>query len=146
MTALKQKSKKLVRYLDQEKSLYERYARRNGLTGKSLQLLLWIYYNPQGVTQRFLGDKTLSTKQVVNATIKTWLNQGYLLLKENPCDKRQKMVQLTESGRAYASALLDPLEILEISALESLDTAERDQLLDLFSRYTSALQKEMEKI
>ncbi|MCK1258553.1 MarR family transcriptional regulator [Streptococcus uberis] len=46
------------------------------MQGRSLQLLLWIYYNQKGVSQSYLVEKTLLSKQVVNATIQVWQKKG----------------------------------------------------------------------
>ena len=58
---------------DQQVCLFECYARRVGLQGKSLVILLWLYHSPNGCSQGYLAEKTQSTKQVVHATIKSWL-------------------------------------------------------------------------
>ncbi|MCK1190665.1 MarR family transcriptional regulator [Streptococcus uberis] len=98
MESVKIESKKIVRILDQQKSIYENYAKENGLQGRSLQLLLWIYYNQKGVSQSYLVEKTLLSKQVVNATIQVWQKKDYIELVSTENDKRQKLVKLTEKG------------------------------------------------
>lgn len=39
-------AQRFVRIVDAQSSLYEAYARRHGLQGKSLSILLWLYYSP----------------------------------------------------------------------------------------------------
>lgn len=139
MTELRQRSKNLARIFDQQVGLYEGYARRQSLNGKSLSILMFIYYMSRGVTQNWIGRKTYSSKQVVNATIKKFLDKGYVFFEENPADKRHKEVKLTEAGRVYASRILDPLEEAEKTALSQFSLDEQEQLLDLFGRYGQAL-------
>lgn len=146
MEAVKIESKKIVRILDQQKSIYENYAKENGLQGRSLQLLLWIYYNQKGVSQSYLVEKTLLSKQVVNATIQVWQKKGYIELVSTENDKRQKLVKLTEKGNQISKKILDPLETVEVRALSTLSNEERQLFQTLFSKYTQALKKEMEAL
>lgn len=139
MTEMRQRSKDLARIFDQQVGLYEGYARRQSLNGKCLSILMWLYYNPGGLTQNLVSKKTYSSKQVVNATIKKFLDKGYVFFEENPADKRHKKVKLTEEGRVYASRILDPLEEAEKTALSQFSLEEQEQLLDLFGRYGQAL-------
>ncbi|AUC24925.1 MarR family winged helix-turn-helix transcriptional regulator [Streptococcus uberis] len=146
METVKIESKKIVRILDQQKSIYENYAKENGLQGRSLQLLLWIYYNQKGVSQSYLVEKTLLSKQVVNATIQVWQKKGYIELVSTENDKRQKLVKLTEKGNQISKKILDPLETVEVRALSTLSNEERQLFQTLFSKYTQALKKEMEAL
>lgn len=146
METVKIESKKIVRILDQQKSIYENYAKENGLQGRSLQLLLWIYYNQKGVSQSYLVEKTLLSKQVVNATIQVWQKKGYIELVSTENDKRQKLVKLTEKGNQISKKILDPLETVEFRALSTLSNEERQLFQTLFSKYTQALKKEMEAL
>ncbi|GAB6699325.1 MarR family transcriptional regulator [Streptococcus uberis] len=146
METVKIESKKIVRILDQQKSIYENYAKENGLQGRSLQLLLWIYYNQKGVSQSYLVEKTLLSKQVVNATIQVWQRKGYIELVSTENDKRQKLVKLTEKGNQISKKILDPLETVEVRALSTLSNEERQLFQTLFSKYTQALKKEMEAL
>ncbi|MGR4071710.1 MarR family winged helix-turn-helix transcriptional regulator [Streptococcus parasuis] len=141
MTELRQRSKNLARIFDQQVGLYEGYARRQGLNGKCLSILMWIYYNPGGVTQNWVSKKTYSSKQVVNATIKKFIENGYVYLEENPADKRHKKVKLTEAGKQFASQILDPLEEAEKTALSQLSLEDQERLLVLTERYSQALTK-----
>lgn len=52
MTKSQKQTKQYLRIFDQQMSLYEHYARKNSLQSKSLFILLWLYYNPQGITQK----------------------------------------------------------------------------------------------
>lgn len=139
MTELRQRSKILARIFYNQDGLYEDYARRQGLNGKSLSILMFIYYMSRGVTQNWISKKTYSSKQVVNATIKKFLDKGYIFFEENPADKRHKKVKLTEAGCVYAGQVLDPLEEAEKTALSQFSLEEQEQLLDLFGRYGQAL-------
>lgn len=134
------------RSFDQLMSTNESYARKNGLNGKSLLLLLWLYRIPSGLTQRFLADRTQSTKQVVHAVVKKWLERGYVSFLENPDDKRHKLVCLTDQGRSYASTVIEPLDAAESRAMASLTPDQQEILASLTAKYSQALYDELEKL
>ncbi|WP_105144462.1 MarR family winged helix-turn-helix transcriptional regulator [Streptococcus suis] len=139
MTELQKRSKAYARIFDQQVVLYEGYARRHGLNGKCLSILMWFYYNPGGVTQNWVSKKTYSSKQVVNATIKKFQEKGLVFLEENSADKRHKKVKLTEAGKQFASQILDPLEEAEKTALSQLSLEDQERLLELTERYSQGL-------
>lgn len=85
-----------ARLRDHQFSLYEDYARKRGLQGKSLLILLWIYRHPKGISQQTIIRHTYSTKQVVNAVIKNFSKKGYIKSAVHPKDRRKKLIMLTE--------------------------------------------------
>lgn len=125
-------------------SAQESYARQQGMNGKKFQLLLWLYRSPKGIFQQTLAEKTFSTKQVVNAAIKKWKDQGYVEFQADKNDKRAKKVLLTKAGRSYAASIIDTLDQAEESAFGSLNAAEQEQLGVLVTKYAQALITELE--
>ena len=143
-------TKSYIRAFDDLMSTYDYYARQNGLQSKSLQMLLWLYHYPKrnekNITQQFLVRKTQSSKQVVNATIKSWSKKGFLELIENPDDKRHKFIRLTPLGQSYAQKVILPLEQMEKASFQILSNEEQNLLNKLTRKYTAALKQEMEKV
>lgn len=143
-------TKSYIRAFDDLMSTYDYYARQNGLQSKSLQMLLWLYHYPKrnekNITQQFLVRKTQSSKQVVNATIKSWGKKGFLELIENPDDKRHKFIRLTPLGQSYAQKVILPLEQMEKASFQILSNEEQNLLNKLTRKYTAALKQEMEKV
>ncbi|MFU2206871.1 MarR family winged helix-turn-helix transcriptional regulator [Streptococcus pluranimalium] len=143
-------TKSYIRAFDDLMSTYDYYARQNGLQSKSLQMLLWLYHYPkrneQNITQQFLVRNTQSSKQVVNATIKSWGKKGFLELIENPDDKRHKFIRLTPLGQSYAQKVILPLEQMEKASFQILSNEEQALLNKLTRKYTAALKQEMEKV
>ena len=92
-----------ARLRDHQFSLYEDYARKRYLQGKSLLTLLWIYRHPKGISQQTITRHTYSTKQVVNAVIKNFSKKGYIKSTVHPKDRRKKLIMLTEKGRHFPS-------------------------------------------
>lgn len=128
-----------ARLRDEQFSLFENYARQNGLTSKSLFVLMWIYYNPEGLTQETIAKRTYSTKQVVRAIIKNLLEEGYVRLEPSIEDRRKKLVHFTDSGLAYARPILDPLESYEFQAMAMLTEEQQCQLIELTQLFSQNL-------
>lgn len=146
MTDILPATKEYSRIRDNQMSIFENYARKNGMQSKALTILMWIYYNPNGITQQRITRKTYSTKQVVNATIKNFKDKGYIFFEENPEDKRTKVIQLTEDGRTYAASILDALEAAENAAMKELTAEEQDVLLRAGEKFTTALARNIDEL
>lgn len=125
-------------------SLYENYSRVHGLLGKGFTILMAIYNSERGITQRDICNCTFSTKQVVNAAIKNWLDEGYVYLTVKEDDRRTKAVMMTEKGREYASKILDPLAEAEVIAMKTLKSHEQKQLIELYTKYNCKLRELLE--
>lgn len=82
MTDTFKNSKLFAMRRDEQLAMYEYYARANGLQGKAMLILMWIYYNPEGITQTVICKKTYSTKQVVSAAIKSFIKKGYIFFED----------------------------------------------------------------
>ncbi|MBS6256251.1 MarR family winged helix-turn-helix transcriptional regulator [Megasphaera massiliensis] len=139
MNDIYKQTKDYSRIRDNLLSIFENYARKRGLQSKSMLILMWIYYHPEGIPQHEIAQKTYSTKQVVNATIKSFKEKGYLRFEENSRDKRMKLITLTEEGRTYAASVLDLLEEAEMLAMSELTPDERDFLLRISRKFNDAL-------
>ncbi|MGT2833132.1 MarR family winged helix-turn-helix transcriptional regulator [Streptococcus halotolerans] len=139
-----------IRSMDEQFSLYEWFARQYGLQRKSMQILFWIKRYPEMtgdyITQKMLAQKTYSSKQVVNAAIKSWRQKGYLQLLENPRDKRHKFIRLTTEGQSWAEEIYQKISFMENRAAAELSKDEQDLLNKLTIKYNAALKQEMEKM
>ena len=127
-------------------SLYEYYARKNGLQGKSLLILSCLYYTKNEITQNTICEKTYSTKQVVNAAIKTFKNKGYIYFEEKEKDRREKIVKLTEEGYLYASKILDTLEKAVIKVIGELSSEQQKLFIEYYTIFNDNMKTNIEKL
>lgn len=146
MNSLLENSNLFSRKKDENNSLYEYYARKNGLQGKSLLILTCLYYTKNGITQNTICEKTYSTKQVVSAAIKTFKKKGYIYFEEKEKDRREKIVKLTEEGYLYASKILDPLEKSEINAIGKLSSEQQKVFIEYYTIFNDNMKKNIEKL
>ena len=146
MNSLLKNSSMFSRKKYENNSLYEYYARKNGLQGKSLLILTCLYYTKNGITQNIICEKTYSTKQVVSAAIKTFKKKGYIYFEEQEKDRREKIVKLTKEGYFYASKILDPLEEAEIKAIAKLSSEQQKLFIEYYTMFNDNMKKNIEKL
>lgn len=146
MTSTLENTKLFARKRDENFCLYEYYARANGLQSKAMLILMWIYYNPNGITQNTICKKTYSTKQVVSATIKTFIQKGYVFFEKDPNDKRIKKIYLTPEGYIFSSSLLDSLEMAEVEAMNLLTFEQQNQFIEWLSIFNKHFKQNIENL
>ena len=146
MNSLLKNSSMFSRKKYENNSLYEYYARKNGLQGKSLLILSCLYYIKNGITQNTICEKTYSTKQVVSAAIKTFKNKGYIYFEEKEKDRREKIVKLTEEGYLYASKIIDPLEKAVIKVIGELSSEQQKLFIEYYTIFNDNMKKSIEKL
>ena len=146
MNSILKNSSMFSRKKDENNSLYEYYARKNGLQGKSLLILSCLYYTRDGITQNIICEKTYSTKQVVSAAIKTFKKKGYIYFEEKEKDRREKIVKLTKEGYLYASKILDPLREAEEKAIGRLSSEQQKLFIEYYTIFNDNMKKNIEKL
>ena len=146
MNSLLKNASMFSRKKDENNSLYENYARKNGLQGKSLLILSCLYYTKNGITQNTICEKNYSTKQVVSAAIKTFKNKRYIYFEEKEKDRREKIVKLTKEGYLYASKILDPLRKAEEKVLGKLSSEQQKLFIEYYTIFNDNMKLNIEKL
>lgn len=124
----------VARFTEKWQSLervYDEYAKSKGLTYMSLTVLEIIYDNSDRCTQKLICERSMYTKQSVNAIVKVFWEQGYIELKEERDDRRNKRILFTEKGRAYADEIIGKFEAVENEAMEHLSESQWKLLLEM---------------
>lgn len=129
------------KFRDEQFALYDEYAKSNGLLMKTFLVLNVLFYAKDGMTQKDICDRTFQSKQIVSSIVKNLFGDGYVTLIENEDDRRNKTVNLTESGRAYAGKLVRHITRAEDTAMSLFTPEEQEQLIALSRRFTENLTK-----
>lgn len=129
------------KFRDEQFALYDEYAKRHGMLMKTLLVLNVLFYAEEGITQTEICRRTLQSKQTVNVIIKNLLSDSYVTVMETPENRRNKMVQMTESGRAYCEKIVRHITWAEVTAMSMLTAEEQKQLIDLSRIFTKNLAK-----
>lgn len=122
------------------------YAKSVDLTYMSLTVLEILYAAPQGCTQKRICALSHYTKQSVNMMIKSFLEEGYVELKELPDDRRNKGVRLSPKGLSYAGPIIEALWKAEEKALEKFTAEQREHLLHSMSQYEQSFRENIEQL
>lgn len=127
------------KFRDEQFALYDEYAKRNGMMMKTLLVVNVLFYSKDGMTQKEICQRTLQSKQTVNLIIKNLLADNYVTVTEMPKNKRNKIVQMTDAGRAYCEKVVRRITWAEDMAMSMFTPEEQKQLIDLYRTFTKNL-------
>lgn len=116
MEPLWQQARRLNLIITGIDELYYAYARRSGLPDNTL-CLLYALDDGQPHWQKQICQEWGMPRTTLNSTIKVCQAAGYLTLEAMPGHRRERLICLTESGRAYARQMLAPLYEAEEQAM-----------------------------
>lgn len=133
------------RFRDEQFALYDEYAKRHGMLMKTLLVVNVLFYDSVyakgGMTQTEICQRTFQSKQTVNLIIKNLLANGHVTVTEMPKNKRNKIVQMTEAGRACYEKAVRHITWAEDTAMSMFTPEEQAQLIDLSRTFTQNLTK-----
>ena len=124
---------------DEQFALYDEYAKRHGMMMKTLLVVNVLFYAKEGMTQTEICRRTFQSKQTVNLIIKNLLADSYVTVTEVPENKRNKLVRMTEAGRAYCEKVVRHITWAEDTAMSMFTPEEQKQLIDLSRTFTKNL-------
>lgn len=124
---------------------YEVWATKHKLTLYELLMFYEIFQNEnREITQKELSMKLGAPKTSVNSLIKKQLQAGYIEMRINPQNKREKIISLTESGEHFAKSLVQPLFQYEEEAMEMLDDRDVEIVIATQNKFADILLSKME--
>lgn len=127
------------RFRDEQYALYDEYAKSRGIRMKTFLVLNALFYAQNGLTQKEICCRTFQSKQTVSLIVKKLQEDGHAALEENPADRRNRIVRLTEAGRAFAEGPVRHITNAEDTAMSMLTPEEQTQLVELSRRFTQNL-------
>lgn len=129
------------KFRDEQFALYDEYAKRHGMLMKTMLVVNVLFYAKSGMTQTDICGRTFQSKQTVNLIIKNLLAENYITVTEVPGNKRNKIVLMTEAGRAYCEKVVRHITWAEDTAMSMFTAEEQKQLIDLSRTFTKNLTK-----
>ena len=127
------------KFRDEQFALYDEYAKRNGMMMKTLLVVNVLFYAKDGMIQKEICQRTFQSKQTVNLIIKNLLAGHYVTVTEVPENKRNKIVRMTDAGRAYCEKVVRHITWAEDTAMSMFTPEEQKQLIDLSRTFTKNL-------
>lgn len=129
------------KFRDEQLALYDEYAKRHGMLMKTLLVVNVLFYARDGMTQTEICRRTFQSKQTVNLIIKNLLSDRYVTVAEAPGNKRNKIVRMTEAGKAYCEKVVRHITWAEDTAMSMFSAEEQKQLIDLSRTFTKNLKE-----
>lgn len=127
------------KFRDEQFALYDEYAKRHGMSMKTLLVLNSLFYAKDGMTQTEVCQRTFQSKQTVNLIVKNLLAETYVTVTEMPENKRNKIVRMTEAGRAYCEQVVRHITWAEDTAMSLFSPEEQKNLIELSRTFTKNL-------
>lgn len=134
------------RLRDRQHAVYSSCAKRHDLTANELFVLDILWFAPEGCTQTEICERLSSNKQTIAAIITRFRKKGYLTLEEADEERRSKRIRLTDSGKAYAGAVIPPSAEAENLAMAELGLENLIELVDLTTRLTENMERHFSSI
>lgn len=110
-------------------ALYEKWAKKYGLTSNSLFVIYTINEYAGQCNQKFMCEKLLLPKQTVNTILDSIEKKGYIRKVIDEKDKRNKQIVFTDSGQLYADEILTKLYKFESEAFLRMEANSRIEML-----------------
>ncbi|MCM1261035.1 MAG: MarR family transcriptional regulator [Prevotella sp.] len=131
---------------DRQIAVFDRCAKKHGLTINELFVLDILWFTPDGCTQKYICDRLSVNKQTIAAITSRFKKKGYIELLEVLDDRRNKKVILTEDGKKYTSTIIPAVARAENIAIESLTIEDARTLIRLTATFTENMEKEFAKL
>ena len=131
---------------DVQFAAYELYARRWRLTAKEWVGLDLLGFAPDGCLHSDICERLSATKQTVSAIIKKFREKGYVSPEESEADRRNKIIRLTDAGRAYTARVIPPAASAEIDAMAELPAQEMAELVRLTTAFSHAMKRRFDAL
>ena len=110
-------------------ALYDGYVKSQGILMNTFLVLNVLFYAKDGLTQKDICAQTFQSKQTVSLIIKHLEKEGDVTLEEDPEDRRNKRVQMTEQGRSRYEEPVRHITRAEDTAMALFTPEEQEQLI-----------------
>ena len=128
------------KFRDRQMALYDAYAKENGMLMNTLLVTNVLYYAKAPMTQRDICSRTFLSKQTVNLIIGKLLREAYVTVQDSSESRREKLVEMTDSGRAYCEKVVRHITWAEDTAMSMLSAEEQQTLVGLSRKFTDNLE------
>lgn len=124
--------------------LYGKWAAAQGIN--YYEMLIFYALSAKGeLTQKAIGDYCGLPKQTVHNVIRSLEKKGYIFLRPEQKDRREKRVVPTEKGAEYARLLLAPLYRAEEQVCGKIGRERLRQMIDTSELFNLLFERELER-
>lgn len=124
--------------------MYEEWSKEQGLSMNGYLILYSFYDDEAGApTQKSISQKWMIPKQTVNTILKDYMRRGFVETVSMPEDKRNKILKLTESGKAYADGIIGKLQEKELFVMKKLGIRNMSEMNDIMENFIRLFRNEV---
>lgn len=120
------------------RGVYADWSRRHNINYNEMLVLYTIRENGY-CTQKQVCDNYLLPRQTIHNVISRMREQGYLILKPEKGEGREKAFVLTEKGRKYAETFFSSLASIEEASVKRFGYEKIQMLTELMKEYQEIL-------
>lgn len=141
MNNLRHCMKEYYSYWGELNFIYDKWARRRGLTMHSLFALTLIEEKQGKCTQKDICENFSLSKQTVNSILKRFEELGYIKFISSEKDARYKYIVFTTEGYSFAHPINLKVYKMEEQAMLCLSEKEREALTITNRKFTDSLKE-----
>lgn len=123
-------------------AVFDDFSRKRGISTTALHISILIASVPN-CTQKTICEHLVLPKQTVHAAVTKLWKEGYVRLRESPDDRRNKIIEFTESGQRVADEVVGLIRKAESNAIMRMDPERRQALVDCTAEFARNLREEM---
>ena len=147
MKTIDEIQKTYTQLFTRNEALYHALAKHFQLSDCSLWILSYLLQgDPGAYTQSDLCVFLSQPRQTVNSALKKMETEKLIEFHYQENSKKMKRIFLTEKGILLAKKTASEITSAEKAAFQSLSNAERNTFLEIFEKYLTQLEQEVQKI
>lgn len=135
-------NQKIISAWTKSNAIYAKAALTLGIGYPEL-MVLYALETMGELKQKQIAENYGLQKQTVNTVIKTLAQRELVRLVPSEADKREKIVLLTQSGKAYARKLISPLRQIEEKVYKNIGAERLQAMCETQELFNLLLEKEI---
>lgn len=134
--------RRIMLSINQIDGIYYQWARKIGLP-ENMLALLYALSDGKPCSQKQVSEEWLIPKTTINTLVKECIRNGHMVLHHEPHTK-EKLLCLTEEGKAYADGVLQALKQAEVQAFEETRKKYPMEFAAIFEEFANQLKEAFE--
>lgn len=133
-------------YISEIDHLIENWIKRLGSNYNHFAVLYTLANTPEGeCTQKQICEEWYLPKQTVSNICKDYREKGWIEFHDSPTDKRERILRLTDDGKAQAEPLWQATQTMCDNTFKTFGKQKTARLLALMAEFAQVCEKEIEK-
>lgn len=136
----------LGKHIGEIDNLVDIWVNKLGLTHTHFAVLYTLANAAEGqCTQKQISEEWYLPKQTVFNICKEYREKGWIEFHESPTDKRERILFLTDTGKAQAEPVLQATKIMSDKTFKAFGKQKTAQLFGLMSEFCEVCRKEIDE-